>query len=346
MATPGQSTERRLAAILAAGMGRRDLVRLMGCVALSWPLEASAQQPTKVWRIGFLGGASRPASFDVAPWSGFLQGMRELGYVERKNFIMEWRFADGRYEHFPELAAELVRLNVDVIVVPPSVALRVVQRATIAIPIVAANASDPVGQGLVASLARPGGNITGLVTSTDDTSPKQLQLLSMVVPNLARIGLLVNPDNQSTTAKAIQVAARRVDLTLLTTHARDPQDIERAFTTFSQERVEAIIAPPDAFMFQQRRLLAELALGARLPSLFFQRDYVEVGGLMSYGESLKDFYYRAASYVDKIFKGAKPADLPMEQPTRFFLVINIKTAKQLGLGISPALLSLADEVIE
>jgi len=327
-------------------MRRRAFITLLGGAAAAWPLAARAQQAGKVWRIGVLSGASRETAF--TNYEGFLQGMRELGYVEGRDFVMEYRFAEGQYERFPDFAAELVRLNVDVILIGATSAIRMLQRATTTIPIVLAYSTDPVGNGFVASLSRPGGNITGLSSSSDDTSPKQLELVATVVPNVSRIGLLGNPASPTYTdvRKGAENAAQKVGLTLVSVEARNPQEIEAAFASFVSERVQAFISAGDALFFAQRRQIAELALKSRLPSMFSQREYAAAGGLMSYGENLSEFFRRAASFVDKIFKGAKPGDLPMEQPTRFNLVINRKTADALGVAIPPQLYIFADEVIE
>jgi len=327
-------------------MRRRAFITLLGGAAAAWPLAARAQQAGKVWRIGVLSGASRETAF--TNYEGFLQGMRELGYVEGRDFVMEYRFAEGQYERFPDFAAELVRLNVDVILIGATSAIRMLQRATTTIPIVLAYSTDPVGNGFVASLSRPGGNITGLSSSSDDTAPKQLELVATVVPNVSRIGLLGNPASPTYTdvRKGAENAAQKVGLTLVSVEARNPQEIEAAFASFVSERVQAFISAGDALFFAQRRQIAELALKSRLPSMFSQREYAAAGGLMSYGENLSEFFRRAAPFVDKIFKGAKPGDLPMEQPTRFNLVINRKTADALGVAIPPQLYIFADEVIE
>jgi putative ABC transport system substrate-binding protein len=326
-------------------MRRREFITLLGG-AVAWPLAARAQQPGKVWRIGFL--LSAPRSPTPGFYAAFLHGMRELGYVEGKDFIIEWRSVEGRYERFPELAAELVRLKVDVFVTGVTAALPALKQATSTIPIVMANSTDPVGNGLVMSLARPGGNMTGLTSSSDDSSPKQLELLATVVPNVSRIGLLGNPNSTTypPVRKSAQDAARKAGFSLVPIEARSPQEIEKAFAAFAQERVQAVMVAVDAVFFGQRQRIAELALSNRLATMFALREYVVAGGLMSYGENLADFFHRAASYVDKIFKGAKPGDLPIEQPTKFHLVINRKTADGLGLTIPPQLYIFADEVIE
>jgi putative ABC transport system substrate-binding protein len=327
---------------------RRDFITLLGSAAAVWPRGAQAQRPAKVWRIGFLAGGSRPVPVNSNPYGGFLRGMLELGYVEGRDFTIEWRFAEGRVDVFPELAAELVRLNVDVIVLGTPTAVPAVQRATSTIPIVMGSSTDPVGSGYVASLAHPGGNITGLASSQDDIAPKQLELLAMLVPHLARVGFLVNPDNSlhHLVLKIAHGAGQKAGLMLVPAEMRNPQDVPSAFTMLTNEHVGAVLLSGDPLFFSQRQRIAEFALKARLPTIFPRREYVEAGGLMSYGESLADLYQRAAFYVDKIFKGAKPADLPIQQPTRFFTVINRKTADALALTIPLQLIVLADEVIE
>jgi putative ABC transport system substrate-binding protein len=327
-------------------MKRREFITLIGGAA-AWPLAARAQQPAgKVWRIGLIAGGSRAAVSDIA--AAFPQGMRELGYLEGKDFIIEWRFADGNYQRFSEFAAELLRLKVDLFVLGTAAALRTVQQATATIPIVVVYSTDPVGNGLVASLARPGGNTTGLASSTDDTAPKQLELLASIVPKLSRIGLIGNPANPtySPVRKGMQAAADVAGLAVVSAEAHNPAEMEAAFAVLAKERVGALMVAGDAFFLGERQRIAELALAHHLPSMFAQREFAEAGGLMSYGESVKDFYRRSAVFVGKIFKGAKPGDLPIEQPTKFHLVINRKTADALGLSIPPQLLIFADEVIE
>jgi putative ABC transport system substrate-binding protein len=328
-------------------MKRREFIALLGGAA-AWPLVARAQQPGQMRRIGFLVAALPPAQFGLGPLAGLAEGLRELGYVEHKDFVIVWRSAEGRYEQLPDIAAELVRLRVDVIVASASVVVRAAQRATDTIPIVMGYSIDPVRNGFVASFARPGGNITGLAGSSDDSSPKQLELLAAVVPNLSRVGLLINPDGpgSSSVLKRAQDAAQQAGLTVLPVEARNPQDFESAFLDLTRERVGAVLVAGDSVFFTQRKQVVELALRHRLALIAPQREYAEAGGMMSYGESLKEFYRRAASFVDKIFKGAKPADLPIEQPTRFHLVINRKTADMIGLTIPPNLYIFADEVIE
>jgi len=325
---------------------RRDFITLLGGAVVSWPRAARAQQAAKVWRIGFLAGAPREAN--SRNYASLVEGMRELGYVENKDFVIEWRSANGQYERFPELARELIRLKVDVIVTAAGAAIRTLQDATTTIPIVWVYSTDPVGNRFVASLAHPGGNITGLAASSNDTAPKQLELLAMIAPSASRIGILGNPNNPNfaSVLKNAQVAGERAGLFITPVAAGNVEEIERAFAAFDKQGIQGVIATTDAVFFAQREHIAELALAKRLPTMFSQREYVEAGGLMSYGENLSDFLRRAAVFVDKIFKGAKPADLPIEQPTLFHLVINHNTADALGLTIPPQLYTFADEVIE
>jgi putative ABC transport system substrate-binding protein len=327
-------------------MRRRNFITLLGSAAVGWPLTARAQQAGRLWQIGFVAGAD--ASLIPNLYSGFLEGMRNLGYAEGKDFVMEWRFAEGDYDRFREFAMDMVRLKVDVIVLGTPAAIGPMKQVTSTIPIVMAYSHNPVGNGIVSSLSRPGGNVTGLAGSTDDTAPKQLEWLAAAVPNMSRVGLLVNPNNSSSVSVFTkgQSAARRLGLGVIFVAARNTEELKAAFRALARERAEAVLVAGDAMFFSQRRLIAELALANRLPSIFPQREYAEAGGLMSYGDSLHAFFYRTAYFVDKIFRGVKPADLPVERPTRFRLVINIKTAKALGLDVSSRKLALADEVIE
>ena len=330
-------------------MKRREFITLLGVAVAAWPLAARAQQPGTFRRIGFLYGSiplTQLASEDLS--RAFIQGMLELGYLEGKDFVVEWRSAAGQYERLADLAAELARLKVDVIVTGSAAAVRPAQQATTTIPIVMAYSTDPVGNGFVASLARPGGNTTGLAGSSDNSAPKQLELLTTVMPRLSRVAILTNPHNPNSAAviKSAQSAAEKVGLVVVPVEARSLEEIEDAFATIAKQSIAAVVVGLDAEFFVHRQQLARLALDNRLASMFPVRDYAAAGGLMSYGESLQDFYHRAASFVDKIFKGAKPSDLPIEQPTRFKLVINRKTADALGLTIPPQLYIFADEVIE
>jgi len=327
---------------------RRKLLIVLGTGALAAPFGSFAQQQGKVWRVGFLAMRSPTASNPVATYGAFVEGMRELGYVEGKNLIIEWRSAEGQVERLPTLAAELVQLKVDVIVAAGVQPTSAAQKATTTIPIVMGNSIDPVGSGFVASLVRPGGNITGLSNLIGDLGPKHFEMLRSMVPKLSRVAILVNPTNSghATILKTVQTAAQKSSVKLLSVQARTPQEIESAFSTMTQDNAEAVIVANDLFFNQQRRQLAELAAKNRLPLVAATREYVEAGGLMSYGPSFAENYRRAATYVDKIFKGAKPGDLPVEQPTKFEMFINRKTAKALGLTIPQSLLISADKIIE
>jgi putative ABC transport system substrate-binding protein len=326
---------------------RRKLGVALGAGALTFPFPSFAQQAGKVWRVGFLAFPTRPSSLDSHVFGAFPRGMRELGYVEGRNLLIEWRFADGKVELLPELAAELVRLKVDVIVVSASATLAA-QNATTTIPIVFAAVSDPLSSGLIKSLARPGGNITGRTNITNDLSPKRLELLLAVVPKLSRVAVLMNSASaaNTSTAEGIQTAGQKRGVTVVPASAGTPQEIEAAFSTMTREKVGALIVSLNPLFFQQRSQIAELAAKHRLPAIAGDRDLAEAGCLMSYGASLADEFHRLATYVDKIFKGAKPGDLPVEQPTTFELIINAKTAKTLGLTITSELLLQADKVIQ
>ncbi len=325
---------------------RRKLVIALGAGALAAPLASFSQQQDKIWRVGFLTQRHRPASFDPDIIGLFTQGMRDLGYVEGKNLVIESRFADDKVERLPGLAAELVRLKVDVIVVNASAAISAAQKATTTIPIVMTGTGDPVGSGFVKTLARPGGNITGLSSMSDDIHPKLLELLIAMAPKLARVAVLVDPASLTriTILKGIQAAAQNSGVKILPVEARTPAEIENAFSIIAKEKAQAVIVSRSGFFLQQGRQIAELAAKNRMPSIHGVREYVDAGGLMSYGP--RTDYRRAATYVDKILKGAKPGDLPVEQPTTFELFINGKTAKALGLKIPQSLLIMADKVIE
>ncbi len=312
------------------------------------PLSSFAQPKNKIPRIGFLVSYSRPPSFDDHYIGGVARGMRELGYVEGRNYVMEWRFADGNYNRLPELAAELTRASVDIILTQGTPATRAAQQATASIPIVCATMSDPVGNGFAKTLTRPGGNITGLSLTTSDMSPKHLELLKLMLPKLKHLAVLVNLGNPAHPAvvKSIETNAQKLGVKTQVLDARNADDIERNFAIIKRERAEAIIVAVDGFFIDQRKQIAGLALKDRLPTIFSAQEHVEAGGLMSYGQNLTDMYRRAAGYVDKIFKGAKPGDLPIEQPAVFSLAINRKTAKSLGLVIPDELMLRADKVIE
>ena len=323
---------------------RRKLVIALGAGALIAPLACFAQQQrSKVARIGLL----EPGSISANRREALIGGLRELGLVEGKNMIIEERRAEGKYERLPALAAELVQMKVDVIVASAN-AVRAAQQATSTIPIVMVTTADPVGSGFIASLARPGRNITGLSAIATDLSSKYLELLRAAVPKLSRVTVLVNPDHSihPEFLKRIQATEKTNSVTISPVEASTASQIEPAFSAMKQERAGALILLPDPFFLAQARRIAELAAQQRLPTMFWTRDAVESGGLMSYGQNSAEHYYRAATYIDKILMGAKPGELPVEQPTKIELVINLKTAKAIGLAIPQELLLRADKVIE
>jgi putative ABC transport system substrate-binding protein len=307
-------------------------------------LAAEAQPPTHVHRIGYLLGTTREQQLYV---EAFLEGMRALGYVEGQHFVMEYREAAGQYERLPALAAELVRLKVDVLLAVITPAALAAKDATTTIPIVLVGVGDPVGSGLVASLARPGGNVTGLSNLSPELAGKKLEFLKDVLPAVSRVAVLWNPANPAA-ARDVQeadVAAQRLGVQLHLVEARGPEAFDSAFAAMTRAHADALLVVADAIFFEHRRRLAELAAMSHLPTMHGIRPFVEAGGLMSYGLHLPDLFRRAAYYVDRILKGAKPADLPVEQPTKFDLVINLKTAQALGITLPPTLLIQADEVI-
>jgi len=326
---------------------RRTFLGVLAGGLFASPLGCLAQRAPKVWRIGFLAAASQQ-DFTDGRLDALIQGMRELGYVENKNFVIEARYGDGNYDRLPNLAVELVRLKVDVIVAVPSPAIRAAQHATTTIPIVFPSTGDPVGSGFVASLAHPGGNVTGLSNTNLDISAKTLELLMTVAPQISRIAILANPGSSTAPAivKSIDAAAHNFRVQSVSINASSPEEIESAFATMRTQRPDAIVIAGDAFLNMQAHHIAELAIKDRVPSVTQSPRYARAGGLMSYGQSATDVYRRAAAYIDRIFKGAAPGDLPVEQPTKFELVINLKTAKALGLTIPQAVLLRADEVIQ
>ena len=327
-------------------MQRREFLTHLGCGAASTSLLAAsavrAQQRAKVWRVGIILAGTRTLAIE-----GFVQGMREFGYQAGRDYHAEWRFADGRYARFPAFAEDFVRLQVDVIFVETSAAVDLVRQVTRTIPIVMGYSIDPVGGGLVTSLTRPGGNVTGLAGTKDSTLPKHFELLKTVVPNLARAGLLLNPEISDYTSVLADAGslAQKAGVALISADAHNPDSLAEAFAQFSGQGVEALIVVDDAYFLNQRDELAGLALKHRLPSIFPKRDFVQAGGLMAYGENLTEFYRRAASFVDRILKGAKAGELPIERaPPQ--LAINRKTARALGVTIPPQVYALANEVIE
>src|SRR5690349_16902895 len=309
-------------------------------------VEAQAQQSAKISRIAFLGGST--ASALSKRLEAFLQGLHELGYIEGQNIIIEYRYADGHPERLPALASRLVRGKIDMILTGGPFSTHAATDATNKIPIVMAFDNDPIGNGFVASLARPGGNVTGLSTEYPEISGKQLELLKEIFPRLTRVAVLGNftePGN----AQALKEAQRAADafgVKLQYFDVREPEDIETSFKAASKGQMDAAVVLAGAIFFSQRPRLAMLAVKHRVPAVYQASEYVDAGGLMTYGVSINDLFRRAAYYVDKILKGAKPADLPIEQPTKFDLVINLKTAKALGLTIPPSVLGRADQLIE
>ena len=304
---------------------------------------AEAQQPKKIPRLGFLSPTSADSRVEA-----FRQGLRELGYVEGQNIAIEYRSADGKFDRLPDLALELVRLKVDVVVAVVTQASLAAKMATGTIPVVMIGVSDPVGSGLVVSLARPGANITGTSSMTAEIIGKQLELIKETLPKISRVAALWNPANpifQAIQRRETEVAARALGMQLQFVEARAPDEIDRAFAGVAKERMRALLVLNDPVFTAQRKQIADLSAKHRFPTVSGTREYTEVGGLMAYGPSFPDMYRRAAYYVDRILKGTKPADLPVEQPMKFELIINLKTAKQIGLTIPPNVLARADKVI-
>ena len=325
-------------------MRRREFITLLGGAAAAWPLAARAQQPAKLPTIGYL-GASTP-SFDSHRVAAFVQRLRERGWIEGRTVTIEYRWSEGRTERYPEIAAEFVRLMVDVIVTTGG-GVPAVKQATSAIPIVFPVAGDPVGGGFVATLARPGGNVTGLSLQQTDIASKRAELLRDAVLGLRRMATLLNGGNANAMLELgeIQATARTLGLAVATSEIRRAEDIVSAFEAL-KGRADGIYVVADPLVFSNRARIHTLAMAARLPAIYNSREYVEMGGLMSYGPNFPDMFRRAADMVDKILRGVKPGDLPVEQPTQFDLVINLTTAKALGLEVPPSLLARADEVIE
>jgi putative tryptophan/tyrosine transport system substrate-binding protein len=331
--------------------GRRQFIALLGAAAAAWPRAARAQQGAKVARIGYLVAFSLESPEGRPMVDAFWQGLRERGYVEGQNIVIEYRSADSRIERFPQLANELASLNLDLILANNTPAARAVQRTTSTIPIVVPVMGDPVADGLVASLARPGGNITGLTFLGPELASKRLGLLKQALPNASRVGALWHPGayGERTTREMLQgteAAARTLAVELQLVEVRGPDEFERAFSAITGNRADALLVLPSAMFFNEGKQIVDLAMKHRLPSMSMARELAKVDGLMAYGASLTDLQRRGATYVDKILKGAKPADLPVEQPTKFEFVLNLKTAKALGLTIAESFQLLADEVIE
>jgi ABC-type uncharacterized transport system substrate-binding protein len=322
-------------------MRRREFITLVGGAA-AWPLLARAQQADRIWRMGFI------AHGHEGFYDALFEGLREYGYEEGRNLIVERRYARGQAERFKEFAAEMVRLNVDIIIVVTTPAALAVMNATKTIPIVHPNAIDPLNTHLISSLAHPGGNLTGGAQLTAEASAKRLQILKTVVPGLSRVTGLWNPANPALVFswKETQGAARALGVTLQSHEVQGPKDFAAAFAMIAEEHPDALLVVQDAVTMQQRNEIIDFAIQKRLPSMFQEKGWAVAGGLMSYGENLPSMYRRAAYFVDKIFKGAKPADLPVEQATKFDLVLNLKTAKAIGLTFSDSILVLATDVIE
>jgi putative ABC transport system substrate-binding protein len=339
----------RLVAPLGIFEGAKRLTRTalvgLGAMIFLAPVVA-AQSPVKTARIGIL--ASGTASTQAARYEAFRQGLNELGYVEGRNIVIEYRYAEGKSERLPALAAELVRLKVDLILTAGDQGVRAAKQASQTIPIVVALVNDLVGPGYVASLARPGGNITGLTTLTSELSAKRLELLKTAFPKVSRVAILWNPSNAGnvTAFKETEAAARALRIQLVPLDVRRADDFESAFPAALRARADALIAMGDALLVTHRARIADFAAKNRLPAMYGNEDYMDAGGLMFYGPNVADMYRRAATYVDKILKGAKPGDLPVEQPTKLELVVNVKTAKALGLTFLPSFLLRADRVIE
>ena len=325
-----------------AAMRRRDFIALVSGGVAALPLGALAQDATKVWRMGFI--AHGHESF----YDALFEGLREYGYEEGRNLIVERRYARGQAERFKEFAAEMVRLNVDVVIVVTTPAALAIKNATKTIPIVHPNAIDPLNTGLIASLARPGGNLTGGAQLTAEASAKRLQILKGVLPGLSRVAGLWNPGNPALVFswKETQSAARALGITLQSHEVQGPKDFAAAFAMIAEERPDALLVVQDAVTMQQRNEIIDFAVQQRLPSMFQEKGWAVAGGLMSYGENLPSMYRRAAYFVDKIFKGTKSADLPVEQAAKFELVLNLRTAKAIGVTMPDSILVLADEVIE
>ncbi len=326
--------------------GKASLIFTMALSMLEAPLSAQAQAPAKVPRIGILWVGS--ASAALPRLKHLREGLRDLGYLEGQTIGLEFRFAEGKFDRLLPLAAELVDLKVDVIVTFGDASIRAARQATSAIPIVVANAGDLVGPGYVASLARPGGNVTGLVDISPELSAKRVQLLKEAVPKASRVAVLWNPTNpvKAEDFQGTQAAARALRIQLQSAEVRSANDLEPAFSAMARERAGALLVLEDALTNNNRKRIVDLAARTRLPTMYFTREWTEVGGLMAYGAPEAERFRRAATYVDKILKGAKPADLPVEQPMRFELVINMNTAKALGLTFPQSILIRADHLIQ
>jgi putative ABC transport system substrate-binding protein len=330
-------------------MRRREFITLLGGVAVAWPFTAAklalAQQRSKmIPRVGILWPGSAPDKWDDA----FRQGLTALGYLEGRNILLEYRWGEGKQERLLELAEELVRLKVDLIVTISAPAIIAAKQATAAIPIVFAGTSDPVRSGFVVSLSRPGGNLTGLSLMAPELAAKRLELIKSVVPSASRVAMLWNGSDEGMAirVKQAELAAPALQLTLLSAELRTSADLDGAFAALTRDPPDALLTFVDPFTMRHRLRIIEFAATTRLPAIYEDRVFTDAGGLMSYGPSVEDNCRRAAAYVDKILKGAKPGDLPVEQPTKFELIVNLRTVKALGIDVPPSLLARADEVIE
>ncbi len=330
-------------------MRRRGFIKGVASSAIAWPLRAHAQQNTSTIRhVGILSPESVPRAEALGLLNAFRQGLKERGWVEGQNIAFEYRSADGKEDALPKIAAEMVQLRLDAILAEATPAIRAARDATQSIPIVMAVSNDPVASGFIASLNRPGGNVTGLSVQSSELAGKRVQLLTEIVPTLARLAVLSNPTNPShaLAVQQMQTAARPFGIGLHVVEASAPDKLDSAFAAIADTHADGLIVLPDAMFFGEHHRIVVLTAAAHLPALFPEKEVVKTGGLMSYGPSIPASFRRAAAYVDKILRGANPADLPVEQPTKFDLIINIKTAKSLGLTIPQTLLATADEVIE
>ena len=325
-------------------MRRREFITLLGGVAVTWPLAASAQSKTP--RIGFMGNST--AALEANLVDAFREGLRELGYEEGRNIVIEYRWANGKYDHFPVLVAELIAAKVEVIVTAGTPAALAVKNATTTVPLVMVAVGDPVGTGLVPSLARPGANLTGLSSVAPDLEGKRLQLLREVVPALSHVAMFINSLNpfHVSSMRQARAAAQTMGIKLQLHDIRKSEDLDDAFAAIRKERPDALLILADRVFLHNRERIVDFANEQRLPNVNAYKELVEVGGLMSYGPSYEDMHKRAAIYVDKILKGAKPADLPIEQPSKFTFIVNLKAAKALGVTVPSQLLGLADELID
>jgi putative ABC transport system substrate-binding protein len=336
--------ERREKSTVKKTINKKNIVVTLAAVLLTTVYLAAAQQPGKIPRLGVLTGGS--ASSDSTRIQAFVQGLREFGWVERQNIVIEYRYAEGRLDRLKKLAVELMASRVDIIIAQAPAAVRAAKNATSTIPIVMAHGGDPVAQGFVASLARPGGNVTGLSNFSAELGGKRLELLTEALPNVSRVAVIWNPDAPGPVLsfKELEIAAKALKVPIESLQVRGPNDFEGAFQA-ARERAGSLVVIQDVVTVTHLKRIVDLAAKNRLPAIYMEKEWAEAGGLMSYGANQADLHRRAAIYVDKILKGAKPADIPVEQPTKFELIINLKAAKQIGLTIPSNVLARADKVI-